>query len=301
MAILEVNQVSKSYGQFKAVDHISFKVDRGRIFGVLGPNGAGKTTTIRMILNILLPDSGEVKLFGRQMNDELKSRIGYLPEERGLYTKMKVIDMLIFLGRLHNMRPVDATHEADTWLQKLELSEWRNKKIEELSKGMQQKVQFIGTVIHDPELIILDEPFAGLDPINIQLIKEIMLDLKEKNKAIIFSTHLLDAAEKLSDDILLINQGQNVLHGSLKSIKEKHGKNAVQVEYQGDISFIKSHPMVEIFNDYGQYVEIVLNKTGDPNELLKVLVEKIKIQRFEYASSSLNEIFMDTIRREKNV
>ena len=186
MAILEVNQVSKSYGQFKAVDHISFKVEEGRIFSVLGPNGAGKTTTIRMIINILLPDSGKVTLFGQQMNDELKSRIGYLPEERGLYTKMKVIDMLIFLGRLHNMRPVDATYEADTWLQKLELFEWRDKKIEELSKGMQQKIQFIGTVIHDPELIILDEPFAGLDPINIQFLKEIMLDMKKITKRLFF-------------------------------------------------------------------------------------------------------------------
>ncbi len=183
MPVLEVNRICKSYGAFKAVDDISFEVEPGRMYGVLGPNGAGKTTTIRMIMNILLPDSGEVSLFGQKMNEALKDRIGYLPEERGLYVKMKVIDMLVFLGRLHNMNQKEALAVSDKWLGKLDLSEWRDKKIEELSKGMQQKIQFIGTIMHNPDMIILDEPFSGLDPINTQVIKDIMMALREENKA----------------------------------------------------------------------------------------------------------------------
>ena len=301
MAVLEVHHICKSYGSFKAVDDISFNVEPGRMYGVLGPNGAGKTTTIRMIMNILLPDSGEVTIFGRQMEEQLKNRIGYLPEERGLYKKMKVIDMLVFLGRLHDLSTKEASQAADQWLEKLELTGWRDKKIEELSKGMQQKIQFIGTIIHNPDLIIFDEPFSGLDPLNTQVIKDIMMEMREQQKVILFSTHQLDSAEKLCDDILLINKGKKVLDGDLASIKRSHGRNAVQIEYDGDGEFLKSQPMVENFDNYGNYMEVILKKDGDPNQLLKALVEKFKIRRFECSTSSLKEIFLDNVRETQNV
>ena len=300
MSVLEVKNISKFYGEYKAVDNLSFAVQSGRIYGLLGPNGAGKTTTIRMIMNILLPDSGEITLFEQKMSEELKRRIGYLPEERGLYKKMKVIDMLVFLGKLHNMSSAEAIKQVNIWLEKLKLTDWRDKKIEELSKGMQQKIQFIGTIMHEPELIILDEPFSGLDPINIQLIKETIIELKKQNKAIIFSTHLLDAAEKLSDDILLINKGKNILEGELGHIKKQFGKNAAQIEYTGNIEIIRSLPMVQKIDNYGNYVEVILPKEQKPSDLLRAIADKIEISRFETSVSSLNEIFIDMVGRDKN-
>ncbi len=301
MAVLEVNHISKSYGSFRAVDDISFVVEPGRMYGILGPNGAGKTTTIRMIMNILLPDSGEILLFGQKMNESLKDRIGYLPEERGLYVKMKVIDMLVFLGKLHNMTQREALEACDKWLEKLDLSGWRDKKIEELSKGMQQKIQFIATIMHNPDLIILDEPFSGLDPINTQVIKDIMMEFREEKKAIMFSTHQMESAEKLCDDILLINNGRKVLDGDLADVKKQYSRNAIQIEYDGDGEFLKSQALIEKSDNYGNYVEVILKKDADPNQLLKVLVEKLKIRRFECATSSLKEIFIETVRREQDV
>lgn len=300
MSVLDVKKISKSYGSFKAVDDISFVVEAGRMYGVLGPNGAGKTTTIRMIMNILLPDKGEVLLFGQKMDECLKDRIGYLPEERGLYVKMKVIDMLVFLGRLHNMNQTEAVTASDKWLGKLDLSEWRDKKIEELSKGMQQKIQFIGTIMHDPDMIILDEPFSGLDPINSQLIKDIMMELRDQKKAIMFSTHQLESAEKLCDDILLINKGQKVLDGDLNWIKKHHSREAIQIEYEGDGEFLKSQELIEKSDDYGNYVEVILKKDVEPNMLLNVLVDKFKIKRFECTNSSLKDIFIETVGRNQD-
>jgi ABC-2 type transport system ATP-binding protein len=297
MPVLKLENVTKSYGDIKAVDNITYNVESGRIYGVLGPNGAGKTTTIRMIMNILVPDSGNITLFDQSMNDALKSRIGYLPEERGLYTKMKVIDMLVVLGKWHTMTQKEAINAADQWLKELELFEWRDKKVEELSKGMQQKIQFIGTIMHKPDLLILDEPFSGLDPINTQLIKDIMLRLRDEKRAIMFSTHMMETAEKICDDILLINKGQNVLAGALNNIKKQYGKNAIQIEYNGKGDFMKSLPMVENMDDYGQYVEIILKKEYTSTELLKVLVEKLDIIRFQNTESSLNEIFINLVGR----
>ena len=301
MPILEVNQISKSYGSFKAVQDVSFAVSSGLMYGVLGPNGAGKTTTIRMIMNILLPDSGEIQLFGEKMHEGLKDRIGYLPEERGLYTKMKVLDMLIFLGKLHGMSGTDARVSATDLLQRLELETWQEKKIEALSKGMQQKIQFIATIMHDPDLIILDEPFSGLDPINVQVIKEIMMDLRSRGKAIMFSTHQMETAEKLCDDILLINKGQKVMDGPLNTIREKYGKTSIHLEYEGDGKFLKSEPLIEKYDDYGNYVEIFSKEGVTPHQLLKVLVDKVEIKRFERTTSSLNQIFIDTVGRKEDV
>jgi ABC-2 type transport system ATP-binding protein len=295
MAILKVNEISKSYGDFQAVDQISFAVQPGRIYGVLGPNGAGKTTTIRMVMNILVPDSGTIHLFDEHMSEELKQRIGYLPEERGLYTKMKVIDMLVFLGELRGMGHKLAVGKSEELLREFELHDWQTKKVEELSKGMQQKVQFIGTIMHDPDLIILDEPFSGLDPINAQLIKDIMVRLRQNGKAIMFSTHVMEAAEKLCDDILLINEGKKVLDGPLAEIKKKFSSNSIQIEYTGDESQLKGLKEVDKINNYGNYVELQLSKDSNPQRLLKLLVDKVEIHRFQTAESSLNDIFIDIV------
>src|SRR6185503_13498934 len=216
---VKLDGVSKSFGDFTAVKELSLTVRAGRVFGLLGPNGAGKTTTIRMMVNITAPDTGSIELFGRKIDSELQNRIGYLPEERGLYRKMKIVDQLKFFAELKNVRGKLLETKIDEWLARVKLSEWKNKRAMELSKGMQQKIQFLTTVLHEPELLILDEPFSGLDPINAELLKEIVIDLKRKGKTIIFSTHQMEVAEKICDDICLINRSEKVLEGSLRELK----------------------------------------------------------------------------------
>ena len=301
MTVLEIEGVSKSFGKVQAVRDINFSVKTGRIYGVLGPNGAGKTTTIRMIMNILLPDSGQIRLFGQSMNDGLKRRIGYLPEERGLYAKMKVLDMLVFLGELHELSSGESAARSREWLKRVELDTWGQKKVEELSKGMQQKIQFIGTIMHQPDLIILDEPFAGLDPINTQMMKNIMLELKADNRAIMFSTHQMEVAEKICDDILLIDKGEKVLDGELVGIKKKYGSNAIQLEYDGDIQFLNSLKMIEKIDNYGNYVDIRLRKENTSKQLLQALIDKIEVRRFQTTESSLNDIFIEVVGRKAHV
>ncbi len=292
MSILDVSHVSKSYGEHKAVNDISFSVEKGTVYGILGPNGAGKTTTIRMIMNIIIPDSGEISLFGQRLTEGLKNRIGYLPEERGLYPRMKVLDMLVFLGELHQMRFADAQGQARNWLRRLGLEEQASQKVEELSKGMQQKVQIIGSLLHDPELIILDEPFSGLDPVNTNLIKDIILELKGSGKAIMLSTHMMDAAEKLCDKIMMINHGQLVLEGALQPILEAHGKSSIQVEYTGNAEFVRELPMVEKADIYSNYFEVRLKENQNRKEFIQKLIDKIDVHSFRTMQSSLNEIFI---------
>ncbi len=292
MAILQVNNISKSFGNLTAVDKVSFSVDRGHVYGLLGPNGAGKTTTIRMIMNIIIPDSGSILLFDRKMTDELKYKIGYLPEERGVYPKMKVINLLAFMGELHGLSHKEALHNAAYWLERFELNDRAQSKVEELSKGNQQKLQFINTIIHDPQFIILDEPFSGLDPVNVNLLKEIILEFKSKDKAVIFSTHQMETAEKLCDEILMIDKGRKVLDGDLLSIQNRHGKNSFHIEYDGDAAFIKDLDSVRIFDDFGNYAEIQLKENVTPNDFLKQIVDKIQIISLQSRKSSLNEIFL---------
>ncbi len=292
MAVLKVNNIYKSYGDYNAVEDVSFTLDPGHIYGILGPNGAGKTTTLRMVMNILIPDSGSIQLFGEQMSDRLKSRIGYLPEERGLYPKMKVRQMLIFLAELHGLSAEDAAVKSDFWLDRFELSAYENNPVQELSKGMQQKLQIAGSIIHEPELIIFDEPFSGLDPVNVILVKDIMLELKQQGKAIMLSTHMMDAAEKICDEILLINKGQKVLDGNLREIQQNYGKNSVHLEYRGDARFIKDLPFVSKFNDFGNYIEVVLIDKYTTNDLLKVVIDKMEVTGIQSQRSSLNEIFI---------
>src|SRR5206468_6841741 len=218
---VDLNGVSKSFGKFKAVDHLSFRVPKGRVFGLLGPNGAGKTTTIRMIMNITAPDEGEIRILGAPMSRGTQNRIGYLPEERGLYRKMKVIDHLLFLAAIKEVSREKARERIGRWVDKMELRPWLNKKVDELSKGMQQKVQFIATIVHDPEILILDEVFSGLDPINTALIKEYLSEFRGKGKTIIFSTHVLEQAEKLCDEICLIVRSKKILQGNLQQLKRE--------------------------------------------------------------------------------
>ena len=295
MKVLEVSNICKSFGDLKAVDNISLTIDEGTTFGLLGPNGAGKTTTIRMIMNIIIPDSGKVELLGDSNSKTTSNYIGYLPEERGIYRKMKVSEVLMFLTKLKSMDRSEAKKEMDYWLDRLDLMDWKKKKVEELSKGMQQKLQFIGTIIHKPKLLILDEPFMGLDPINTNLIKEIILELKKKGTTIIFSTHLMENAEKLCDEIMLINKGVNILSGKLKEIKESFGKRNIVLKYDGNDDFLMKSDKILKFDNFGNYVEVQLKPLANPQEFLNEIINSISIQKFEIVEPSLNDIFIESV------
>jgi len=295
MYTIEMDQVNKSYDHFVAVDNLSFNIEQGSVFGLLGPNGAGKTSSIRMMIGITAPDSGAIRVFGKPFERKCLQKIGYLPEERGLYKKMKMLDQLIFLGELHGMTSGNARQQAIEWCGRLEISEKLNNKVEELSKGMQQKIQFIAALLHDPDFIIMDEPFAGLDPVNADLLKDVLLDMKKKGKTILFSTHRMDQVEKLCDAICLINRGKAVLQGNLKQVKAAHGKDSVQIAYEGDGAFLQKNPSVRSYNDYGNYVEVQLAKGADPQKLLRLATQHARIDRFELAEPSLEAIFKDVV------
>ncbi len=293
MFALEVRNLSKSFGSLKAVDDVSFAVPEGSVFGLIGRNGAGKTTTIRMMMNIYLPDSGEVILKGSKIGQEFKDMVGYLPEERGLYKKMSVLETLLFFAELKGKTGKGIERKATEYLERFQLSDRKNAKVEDLSKGNQQKVQFITTIIHDPEFIILDEPFSGLDPINTNLLKEIILDLKKQGKVIIFSTHLMDFAERMCDHITMIDKGKVILNGSMTEIKSKYAQQNVSINYRGDISFLNGNPIIEKIEDYGNSTGIKVKQPDQVQELLKALVEKnITITKFNANEISLQEIFV---------
>src|SRR4030095_17090608 len=255
---LILDHVSKSFGDFRAVSDLSLEVRRGRIFGLIGPNGAGKTTTIRMIVNITMPDSGHVELFGQPMSTALQDRIGYLPEERGLYKRMKVGEQLRFFAELKDVNGKEADARIDKWLAKMQLTDWKQKRTKDLSKGMQQKVQFITSVIHEPDLLILDEPFSGLDPVNVELLKEIILDLKAGNKTIIFSTHQMEVAEKICDDICLLNRSKKVLEGSIREVKRGFSRNAVALRLVDGDSALENSALISKVQRHSDGMEVLL-------------------------------------------
>ena len=294
--MLQVNNLVKTFKDTVAVDNISFNVEPGKIFGLLGPNGAGKTTTIRMILNIIKPSTGTILFEGKPFSKEFFNIIGYLPEERGLYKKSKVLDTLLYFAGLKNMDKKSAIAESIKWLRKLEIENYKDKKIEELSKGNQQKVQFIVSIIHNPRLLIFDEPFGGFDPINQQLIKDILLSFVNSGKTIILSTHQMDTAEKLCSDIFLINKGKEVCSGSLTQIKKKFGTNNIKVEYEGDASFLNSDPSIVHVDRYSNYAEIQLLDSIRPNVFLKSIIDKINITQYSVIEPTLNKIFIDAIK-----
>ncbi|HKW73946.1 MAG TPA: ATP-binding cassette domain-containing protein [Terriglobales bacterium] len=295
MNIVELSKVGKSYDQFVAVDDLSFNLEQGAVFGLLGPNGAGKTSTIRMMIGITAPDTGQINVFGRPFDRKSLQRIGYLPEERGLYKKMKVLDQLVFLGELHGMNPAAAKQKALQWCERLDISEKLQNKVEELSKGMQQKIQFIAALLHDPDFVIMDEPFFGLDPVNASLLKDVLLDLKKQGKTILFSTHRMDQVEKLCDSICLISRGRSVLQGNLKQVKAKYGKNNIQIEYDGNGDFLEHSQLIGSYNNYGNYVEVRLAPGADPQQLLRMVAERSRVSKFELMEPSLEEIFIDVV------
>jgi ABC-2 type transport system ATP-binding protein len=295
MNAITIENISKRFGDFYAVKHLSLKIPSGIIYSLLGPNGAGKTTTIRMVMNIIIPDEGSIDVLGEKMDERMKSRVGYLPEDRGLYPKMRVGELLLFLAELKGIERQEARKSIDDWLERFDLTGWKQKKVEALSRGMQQKIQFIATVIHRPDLIILDEPFSGLDPVNTKLLKDIMLDMKKEGRTIIFSTHRMEQVEMISDNICLINRAEKVLEGSLSEIKQQYGKNTVILDYDGDASFIKSLPEVEKIDDYGKFMEIKMKERSDPQDLLNKSVGRIRINKFEVREPTLNAIFIDKV------
>jgi ABC-2 type transport system ATP-binding protein len=298
MDILNVNSIVKRFGDFEAVSKVSFSVEQGTVFGLLGPNGAGKTTTIRMMTNILRPDEGEVSLFGEKVGSLQQIRIGYLPEERGLYKKIKVIDQLIYFGQLKGMSRTDAQSEARKWLKKLDAESWETKKIQELSKGMQQKVQFITTILHNPDLLILDEPFSGFDPINTEIIKKIISDLKTEGKTIILSTHIMEQVEQLCDQICLINKGKMILSGMVREIKKNYGRDTIIMEWDGDDSFLNEFSNIKYINRSNNRAEFRITDGLKPMEILHKASQKNNIYKFELAEPSLNEIFIDVVTKQ---
>jgi ABC-2 type transport system ATP-binding protein len=295
MPIVELQHVRKAYDTKIAVADLSFQIEPGIMFGLLGPNGSGKTSTIRMMIGMTVPDSGTVNLFGQPFKRDLLTRVGYLPEERGLYKKMKVIDQLIFLGQLHGLDAATAGKRAYAWCERMEITEAIEKKTEELSKGMQQKIQFIAALLHEPDLIIMDEPFSGLDPVNATLLQDTLVDLRNQGRTILFSTHRMDQVEKLCDAIALINRGNLVLSGAMREIKSRYPRNRVQVIFDGDARFL-DHPTVASAKNYSGHAEIKLHDDASAQHLLAAAIENgTHINHFEVMEPTLEEIFIEAV------
>ena len=294
MPVVELVGVTKAYETKVAVRNLSLSIEAGQMFGLLGPNGAGKTSSIRMMMGITLPDSGTVNLFGIPFERASLERVGYLPEERGLYKKMKVLEQLVFFGELHGLGADESRKRAADWTKRLEIDDVLARKTEELSKGMQQKIQFIGSLLHDPDLIVMDEPFSGLDPVNAKLLEHTLLELKDQGKAILFSTHRMDQVEKLCDSICLIDKGEAVLSGKMREIKSRYERNHVIVEFEGSPKFLESAEIAEAKNFSG-HAEIRMKPHGNAQKLLHEASAVATIYRFELVEPSLEEIFIQTV------
>lgn len=295
MAIIDVEKVNKSFGKTTAVKNVSFQVHQGRIFGLLGPNGAGKTTCIRMINHILIPDSGTIRVNGLKASPETQKMIGYMPEERGLYKKMKVGEQLLYLAQLKGLSHTEAKQAIKYWLDRFEAIDWYNKEVGELSKGMSQKIQFIATVAHDPDIYIFDEPFSGLDPINSEMLKEIVIELRDKGRTVLFSTHRMEQVEQMCDEICLFNKGRAVLKGDLRDIKASFGKNTINIEFRGDPTFLDTLENVRINNRSTNFAEIRVMDGQEMQQILKTAMKHSEIYKFERVEPSLNEIFISTV------
>ena len=296
MEAIAADHVTKRFDGIEAVSGLDLHVQEGAIFGLLGPNGAGKTTTLRMIMHVLVPDKGEIRVLGQPASERTQDLIGYLPEERGLYNRMKVREVLVFLAALKGLTQAEAAARVRDWLERLNLADWSERRVAELSKGMQQKVQFIAAIAHEPPLLILDEPFTGLDPVNAGLVKDIMLGLRKKGATIILSTHRMEQVEMMCDAICLMNRGKSVLAGDLRAIKKSYGRNTMRMEFSGDASFLDMPDVVEKLNHFGAVVEIKLRAGADPQELLKAAVSRgTRLTRFELVEPPLNDIFIEKV------
>ena len=298
--ILVVDDVVKIYDKYVAVDHLSFSMPEGSIFGLLGPNGAGKSSLIRMITTITRPDTGKIFISGEPLNNKHPENIGYMPEERGLYKKMKVGDQLLYLAQLKGLSYTDAKREIRYWLEKMEITDWWNKKVEELSKGMQQKAQFISTVIHKPRLLILDEPFSGLDPVNAEVLKNEIYELSKNGTSIIFSTHRMEQVEEICDRILLINKGKNILYGSVKDVKQQFKENLFSIEHKGTLPDA-FYGQVAVQKETPENVTFKISGNTTANALLKEILEtSVTVTGFNEILPSLNEIFIKRVGQEFN-
>jgi len=289
---IRLSGVGKSYAGHVAVEGLSLSVARGATFGLLGPNGAGKTTTLRMIMNVLGPDTGTIEILGRPASQEGRDRLGYMPEERGLYPRMVVEEQLLFFAELKGVPRREAAQRLRPWLERLGLAEWRHRKLNELSKGMQQKAQFIATVLHDPEVLILDEPLSGLDPVGVNLMLDVFLDLRRRGKTVVLSSHQMETVERLCDSIALIDRGRKVLDGAVSEVKSRHGKNTIVLAYEGDGAFLPTLPGVAKVSDSGRYVEIRMSEGADAQAILREAAARLKVSRFEVVEPSLHDIFV---------
>ena len=299
MNTLELHKVRKMYDKYVAVDDLSFNIAQGTIFGLLGPNGAGKTSTIRMMMGITYPDSGEVRMFGEPFQREHLKRIGYLTEERGLYPKMKVLDQLVFLGELRGLDRGEARKRAIQWGERLEIAPHFQKKVNELSKGMQQKIQFISTLLHDPEFIVMDEPASGLDPVNAKLLEDVLVGLNREGRTILFSSHRMDQVEKLCHSICLVNKGKAVLQGDLKEVKSRYGRDTVEITFAErhdfDNSGLTGSALVQKLDKFEGHIQVRLVPGADAHQLLRAVTDKARVNRFEVMEPSLDEIFVEVV------
>lgn len=293
-AVIEVEGLVKHFGDFTAVDDVSFTVEAGEIFGMLGPNGAGKTTTIRMLLDILRPDAGRIAIFGGAMNEEKKSRLGYLPEERGLYQDMSLQEVLVFLGALKGLSMRTVRQRVEERLREVDLWEERKRKIGALSRGMNQKAQFVATTLHDPDLVILDEPFSGLDPVNVRLIKDLIYRMRDRGVAIIMSTHQMQQIEEMADRIMLVNQGKRVLYGPVDDVRRRYSGNAIEIKVRGTLSTVEG---VQAIQQNGEIYRLMLEEGVASEQVLRRLVETtgIVVERYQLAEVSLDEIFIRVV------
>jgi ABC-2 type transport system ATP-binding protein len=294
MNAVTLENVCKSFGRVHAVDNLSVQVPAGSVYGFLGPNGAGKTTTLRMIMNIIRPDSGRIVILGNGQIEQVKTRIGYMPEERGLYRKMTARKVLEYFGAIKGLSDREIARNVPQWLERIGLADWADKKVEELSRGMHQKLQFAVTVINEPELVILDEPFSGLDPLNQDLIKTIILEMRNEGKTVIFSTHVMHEAEKLCDFILLINKGKSILDGRLDEIRSRQSTHAVSIELEGDTGFVQTLPMVRAVKSEGKRLDVVM-ADDDTQQFLHAIMQRATVRAFEVKVPSLHEIFVNLV------
>jgi ABC-2 type transport system ATP-binding protein len=297
--MIELRSVCKSFGQIRAVDDISFSTREGEIFGILGPNGAGKSTTIKMIMHILAPDTGSILFNGNLLREADKDRIGYLPEERGLYRKVKIDEMLLYLASLKNADRSTVEKRLDEWLLRFDLLKWKHSPPEALSKGMAQKVQFIASVLHDPEFLLLDEPFSGLDPVSTDVLREAVLELASRGTTILFSTHNMEVAERICSRLIIIDHGREVLGGSVADIKSNHGHNTVVVEFDGTIDLGALSELVRNVSRFPRWMEMDLVEGASSQALLQALLAQVTVRRFELVSPSLHRIFVERVGRRE--
>jgi ABC-2 type transport system ATP-binding protein len=293
-AAVALTDITKAFAHVVAVSHLSVEVPRGAVYGVLGPNGAGKTTTIRMLVGILRPDSGSIRVLDSSDPSRIKARLGYLPEEKGLYKKMRVLDLVAYFGRLKGMPRAAAYAQGRRLLDQFDLGDWHDQKCESLSKGMGQKVQIVATLIHDPELIVLDEPFSGLDPVNVELVRNIVLAQRSRNHTVLLSTHVMEQAEQICDGLILINHGRKLFDGTLSDIR-RSSERTITIDYDGDGSILKDLPGVDRVNDAGRHAELSLHSGADAQLILASLVNRLTIRRFDTREASLHEIFVRAV------